>query len=107
MLTDYEKQKILTIGFVVDHMLDYVRKCMADYDNLTEKQLKCLKDITAMSVHGQRNYLIIDDELVVAKQKHTVYGRNTATGEWLEVPQRANAMPLNVTPKQARRYKTS
>ncbi len=68
MLTAVEKDHIMRVGWIVDHMLHYVRSNMAIYEDLPEKKQKCLKHIISMSVAIQKHYIIVDDELVLARK---------------------------------------
>jgi hypothetical protein len=92
MLTEVEQEHIMRVGWIVDHMLHYVRSNMAIYDELPLKKKKCLKHIISMSVDQQRHYIIVDDELVIAKREHQEFQYYHSCKRWREIPVRKDAV---------------
>jgi hypothetical protein len=91
MLTQTERDHIMRTGWVVDHMLYYVHKHMPDYDNLPIEKQQCLKQIISMSVSSQRNYIIIQDKLELAKKHHVQYQYYETLKSWRVMPRRRDA----------------
>jgi hypothetical protein len=97
MLTAVEKDHIMRVGWIVDHMLHYVRSNMAIYDHLPEKKQKCLKHIISMSVANQKHYIIVDDELVLARKNPREYQYYKESKKWREIPVRKDAKSITAT----------
>jgi len=91
MLTEVEQEHIMRTGWVVDHMLYYVHEHMQDYNNLSQAKQQCLKHIISMSVASQRNYIIVEDKLELAKKDHMQYQYYSTTKSWRVMPRRKDA----------------
>jgi len=91
MLTEVEQEHIMRTGWVVDHMLYYVHEHMPNYDNLPIEKQQCLKQIISMSVASQRNYIIVEDKLELAKKDHMQYQYYSTSQSWRLMPRRKDA----------------
>lgn len=81
MLSHEQKIKISNPHYNQHYVTVYWNTCY-HLEELTEKQNKLLQVLADMTKKEQNNYVIIDDELVLAPTNVKQYSKTPSTGVW-------------------------
>ena len=79
MLSHTQQMRLSNPYYNEDYVSIYWNQ-LQQLSNITEKQCKLLLKLSDMPKKQQNNYVIIDDQLVLAPTKQRVY--SSVSGEW-------------------------